>query len=141
MNGQSHAGAVYIVHGGSAAPPATLTAPAPHHFGMFGRSRAAHGDLLAIGSPGDVSDGVNQAGRVYLARNGTIDRAIDQESKGIEGSSEPEDRFGSSIALGPLAGGRVGGAHRRRRVALGAHSASLGTDISRGHDVAPVSCA
>lgn len=51
-----------IVVGGSAAPTATLTAPTPHHFGMFGRSLAAHGDLLAIGSPGDVSDGVHPPG-------------------------------------------------------------------------------
>ncbi|MEV6157378.1 integrin alpha [Nonomuraea sp. NPDC052129] len=103
IDGKEAAGAVFVYYGGDFAPPQRLIATKPHKRGLFGSSLAAHGDLLAIGSPGAANGGA-----VYLARNGTLIRSISQDSEGIPGNGERLDSFGERVALGPLASGKVG---------------------------------
>ncbi|MEU8359951.1 hypothetical protein AB0C27_28455 [Nonomuraea sp. NPDC048882] len=103
VDGKKSAGAVFVYYGGAFAPPQRLIATKPHEGDRFGWSLAAHGDLLAIGSPGAA-----KGGGVYLARNGTLIRSISQDREGIPGNGEGHDSFGERVALGPLASGKVG---------------------------------
>ncbi|MFI6296032.1 FG-GAP-like repeat-containing protein [Nonomuraea sp. NPDC050790] len=99
--GMPGAGAVYILYGGGSKPPGKLVAPTPRPGAAFGESLAVHGDRIAVGAPHDDADGVTAAGSVHLARKGTIHRTITQDSPGIPGTSEPYDRFGTALAMGP----------------------------------------
>ncbi|GGS66667.1 hypothetical protein ACFFV7_03315 [Nonomuraea spiralis] len=101
--GRKGAGAVYVLHGGAAAPPRRLVSPRPQEDAAFGESVAAYGDLVAIGAPGE-----RPGGAVYLFRKGSFVRRITQDTPGVPGNSEVADRFGDRLALGPLAGGGVG---------------------------------
>ncbi|WP_327089304.1 FG-GAP repeat protein [Nonomuraea sp. NBC_01738] len=101
VDGLPGAGAVYILYGGAARPPTRLVAPKPQAGAAFGESLAAYGETLAIGAPHQNVAGATAAGAVYLARNGSIESTITQDSPGIPGNSEELDRFGTSIALGP----------------------------------------
>jgi Galactose oxidase-like, Early set domain/FG-GAP repeat len=61
--------------------------------------------MVAVGVPGGNVSGQNDAGWVGFYTAGLNDpRAIDQESAGIPGAAEANDRFGESITLGLLAG-------------------------------------
>ncbi|MEU8404075.1 VCBS repeat-containing protein [Nonomuraea sp. NPDC048892] len=101
--GKTGSGAVYILYGGAAAPPRRLVSLRPEEDANFGESVAAHGDLIAIGAPNE-----RPGGAVYLAEKGSISRRITQETRGVPGTSEPDDHFGEHLALGPLARGGVG---------------------------------
>jgi hypothetical protein len=61
--------------------------------------------MVAVGVPGGNVSGLNDAGWVGFFTAGLNDpRAIDQNSAGIPGAAEANDRFGEAITLGLLAG-------------------------------------
>ncbi len=61
--------------------------------------------MVAVGVPGGDVSGQNDAGWVGFFTAGLNDpRAIDQNSAGIPGAAEANDRFGEAITLGLLAG-------------------------------------
>ncbi|MFI6325466.1 VCBS repeat-containing protein [Nonomuraea sp. NPDC050556] len=97
--GGKEAGAVYILYGGAARPPQRITARQPKDGATFGWSLAAHGDVIAIGAPHENA--------VHLARRGTVERTITQDTMGVPGDSDPLDQFGTEVALGPMASGKV----------------------------------
>ncbi|MFI6291296.1 hypothetical protein ACIBEJ_06885 [Nonomuraea sp. NPDC050790] len=101
--GKKAAGAVHILYGGAARPPARLVSPAPREDAAFGQSVAVHGDLMAIGAPKE-----KPGGAVYLFSKGTFLRRITQDTRGVPGAAESADHFGDRLAMGPLAGGGVG---------------------------------
>lgn len=73
---------------------------------LFGAALALRDGYLAVGVPWENVDGVADAGRVQLFRwNETTKsfvpgRSIDQGTKGVVGTNEKADRFGSSLAIG-----------------------------------------
>ncbi|MEV0163845.1 hypothetical protein [Nonomuraea fuscirosea] len=79
------------------APPRRLVSLKPEKDANSGESVAAHGDLIAIGTPNE-----QPGGAVYLAEKGSVSRRITQETRGVPGASEPGDHFGKHLALGPL---------------------------------------
>ncbi|NRQ34012.1 hypothetical protein HII36_19455 [Nonomuraea sp. NN258] len=100
-------GAVYVLYGRGVAPPTKLLAPTPQPGAQFGAALAVHGDLIAIGAPYEEVNGVTDTGAAYLARGGAVLRAITQDSPGVPDVSDQFDRFGSTVALGTLSGGRA----------------------------------
>ena len=61
--------------------------------------------MVAVGVPGGNVSGANDAGWAGFFTAGLNDpRAIDQNSAGIPGAAEANDRFGAAITLGQLAG-------------------------------------
>jgi hypothetical protein len=61
--------------------------------------------MVAVGVPGGDVSGLNDAGWVGFFTAGLNDpRAIDQNSAGIPGAAEANDRFGDAITLGLIAG-------------------------------------
>ncbi len=61
--------------------------------------------MVAVGVPGGNVSGANDAGWAGFFTAGLNDpRAIDQDSAGIPGAAEANDRFGEAITLGQLAG-------------------------------------
>ncbi|GAA4103566.1 hypothetical protein GCM10022248_91360 [Nonomuraea soli] len=103
VGGREGAGAVHVLYGGGAAPPRKLVSTRPAPDARFGEAVAVHGDLIAIGAPGE-----KPGGAVYLFRNGRPIRRITQNTPGVPGASERGDAFGDRLALGPLDGGGVG---------------------------------
>lgn len=94
------AGAVYLLYGGATGKPMTrLTARQPKDGATFGWSLAAYGDVIAIGAPHENA--------VHLARRGMVERTITQDTMGVPGDSDPLDQFGTEVALGPMASGKV----------------------------------
>ncbi|MFI6478572.1 hypothetical protein ACIBH1_11590 [Nonomuraea sp. NPDC050663] len=103
VDGKEAAGAVHVLYGGGAAPPRKLVSTRPAQDAGFGEAVAVHGDLIAIGAPGE-----KPGGAVYLFRNGWPIRRITQNTLGVPGTSELGDAFGDRLALGPLDGGGIG---------------------------------
>jgi len=61
--------------------------------------------MVAVGVPGGNVSGQNDAGWVGFLTAGLNDpRAVDQDSAGIPGAAEANDRFGEAITLGLIAG-------------------------------------
>ena len=87
--------------------------------------------MVAVGVPGGDVSGQNDAGWAGFFTAGLSDpRAIDQDSAGIPGAAEANDRFGEAITLGQLAG-----TSNRVDAAVGTPGEDLGsgsTAISNG---------
>jgi hypothetical protein len=82
--------------------------------------------MIAVGVPGGNVSGVNDAGWVGFFTAGLNDpRAIDQNSAGIPGAAEANDRFGEAITLG-----RIAGTSSRVDAAVGTPGEDLGSGTS-----------
>ena len=127
VNGQSGAGAVNVIMGGSDGildtgddqlwtQSSLFIEGSPNIDDNFGWALAV-GDFdddgrsdLAIGAPGDRVDGLNGAGSVNVIYGGsdglgaTGDQLWNQNSSGIGGGSEAGDRFGYSLVVGDFNG-------------------------------------
>lgn len=72
----------------------------------FGLSVAVRDGYLAVGVPGETTSGVKRTGRVQLfkwdatAKSFTPGRSLSQNTKGIVGTNEKDDQFGSAVAIG-----------------------------------------
>ncbi|MEV4472698.1 hypothetical protein [Nonomuraea sp. NPDC049504] len=107
VDGKGGAGAVYVLYGGGTRPHRKLVAPEPQENARFGSSVAAYGGTIAVGAPLEEERGARAAGAVYVFPEGADARRISQETEGVPGNSEMGDRFGHSLALGPLPDGRL----------------------------------
>ena len=85
---------------GDAAPPAGAN---------FGASLSVSGNLVAIGVPGQTVAGATAAGSVIVDQfadpDGFMPRELSQATRGVPGTPEKNDRFGSAVHLVPAPGG------------------------------------
>ncbi len=72
----------------------------------FGKALATSGGTIAVGAPGTAVKGHGEAGAVYLYTPDTSDPTtmvqrlmLTQNSPGVPGSAEGEDRFGTALAM------------------------------------------
>ncbi|MBF8193485.1 FG-GAP repeat protein [Nonomuraea sp. K274] len=140
VDGKGTAGAVYVLYGGNALPARKIVSPRPQEGARFGTSVAAYGDLIAVGAPEEDDHGAAQAGAVYVVGEGTEPIRVTQDTEGVPGNSEQYDGFGRTIALGPLAGGRIAlvvGAPRERQDGSGRQRGTAGGGFDGAVTVIP----
>lgn len=114
VNGAADAGAVYVIYG---APGGLGTGPASTFYvqertsatsepgDLFGYSLSAgkatgNTPYVAMGIPGEDVGTVRDAGAMAYVHGG-VAAWVDQESSNVPGLSEPDDRFGASLASTP----------------------------------------
>ncbi|WP_113701978.1 FG-GAP and VCBS repeat-containing protein [Nonomuraea lactucae] len=100
VRGSQDAGAVYVVYGGSSAPPKQLYAIEPQRDAHFGWSLAAKGSLVAIGAPYEDEAQRSDTGALYIREGDGPLRRISQDSTEVPGNGEVGDQFGWSLAMG-----------------------------------------